>query len=555
MAYSIGVRQLNSFQKQVLDECFAKKNGGLSLPMGSGKTLLSLVLGLKLIQESKQPILIVVSKTLISSWVDEIHKFFGKSLLYCVLHPDFLKKTKTMANWKLASDCSVVITSSNVIAKYYKDERIEKRFIINDTLNTGMFNVYTVTRYCVPNEPYSQSEIGAGTIYAMRWGCLIVDEIQKFTNATTQQCRGLAALCSKYRWGLSGTMFDEPKMERILGYHLIINHPEFPRNLPDATSYVKNQSFTGVANTIVQRRTNEAFKPPRLNEVIVKHSLSVEEEKIYMCMKDTFKDLNKEIEQYKLRDDTVNVRRFGSYILAMITYLRQSLVCPLIPIASTALDMANYDEKSILSQMLNKVLRNLEIDDWLQRESSVISSRIQKVLDVAQQHDKERIIVFTSFRSCLDVLKSVLPKNRQQYVMTSTMNTKTRAKTLEEFRKSANGVYLLTYDIGAEGLNIQCSHTVLLMDLWWNSAKTKQAISRVFRLGQTSEVVNVYYFTSNTGVEGALFNKQSDKLVALDEIQHGPLKTAVKSMHVKQIIKLLNIEENVGKLQTLKTKA
>ena len=546
--YDIGFSKLNDFQKNILTECYEKKNGGLSLPMGSGKTLLSLVLGLKLTNTTQSPILIVISKTLLMNWVDEIKKFFGESLKYCVLHKEHIKNIST---WVISDDVRVVLTTSDVISKCYSSQNIERRFIIQDIINPGMFNQYIVHRYAVPNTPFSSVRSGPETVFSMKWGCLIVDEIQKFTNAMTKQCRGLAAICSEYRWGLSGTMFDEPKIERILGYHLIINHYNFPRTLPDAQFHVRNRAFRGVSHTIVQRKQNDAFVPPKLVENIVTHKLDREEEKIYMCMKETLKNINQEVERYKRMRDTVNIRRFSSYLLAMITYLRQSVVCPLLPIANVALDMSDYEDKSTLSEMLMKVIKELNIDNWLQNEDSVVSSRIRNVLKIIDNHKHEQLIIFTSFRTCLDILKSQISQDRKQYILTANMSAKTRGRTLQDFEKSSDGILIMTYDLGAEGLNIQSAHTVLLMDLWWNSAKTKQAISRVFRFGQMAPVVNVYYFTSNTGIEKALLDKHTDKLNVIDELQDGPLVSTVKTINMKEILSILETEENVGKLSML----
>ena len=546
--YELGYSKLNDFQKKILEECYKKKNGGMSLPMGSGKTLLSIVLGLKLTQNTNNPVLVVVSKTLMSNWVEEINKFFGDSLKYCILHQDHQKNIQA---WTIPTDVHIVLTTSNVISKFYTDANIERHFVFEDTVNHGAFLQHTLIRYNVPNTPYANVSHGASSIYSCKWGCVLVDEIQKFTNVTTKQCRGIASLCAQYRWGLSGTMFDEPKIERILGYYLIINHPTFPRNLPEAEFLVRSYAFKGVNETIVKRTQNDAFIPPKLKETIIKHMLEKEEEKVYLCMKETLKDLNKEVERYKRMRDTQNVRKFNSYLLAMITYLRQSVICPLLPIANVALDVSNYEDKSLLSEMLLTVIRKLDIDDWLNKKESVLSSRLQNVLNVINKHSNERLVVFTSFRTCLDILKAYLPTDRPNFILTANMSTTSRGKTLEQFEKSDKGILVMTYDLGAEGLNIQSAHTVLLIDLWWNSAKTKQAISRVFRFGQTSPVVNVYYFTSNTGIEKALLDKHTDKLDALDEIQTGCMKTNVKTIQMKEILKILETEENVGKLTQL----
>ena len=50
--------------------------------------------------------------------------------------------------------------------------------------------------------------------------------------------------------------------------------------------------------------------------------------------------------------------------------------------------------------------------------------------------------------------------------------------------------------------------TAMLIDFYWNSAKTKQAIARIYRYGQTANLVNIYMFISNTGIEKIIMKKQ-----------------------------------------------
>ena len=71
------LKKLNSFQKDIFSECIIKGSGGLSLPLGSGKTLISLALSLYFTRETVKPVLVVVSKSLIGNWEIEIKKFFG----------------------------------------------------------------------------------------------------------------------------------------------------------------------------------------------------------------------------------------------------------------------------------------------------------------------------------------------------------------------------------------------------------------------------------------------------------------------------------------------
>lgn len=71
---------LHPFQDDIISECQLKKSGGLSLPMGSGKTIVSLTIALKNKKENK-PILIVASKTLVSSWEQEYNKMVSRFFL------------------------------------------------------------------------------------------------------------------------------------------------------------------------------------------------------------------------------------------------------------------------------------------------------------------------------------------------------------------------------------------------------------------------------------------------------------------------------------------
>jgi SNF2 family DNA or RNA helicase len=134
---------------------------------------------------------------------------------------------------------------------------------------------------------------------------------------------------------------------------------------------------------------------------------------------------------------------------------------------------------------------------------------------------------------------------RPCYTLVSELSLKARDECIKQFNASDRGVLMTTYNLGAEGLNIQSAHIVLLVDLWWNAAKTKQAIARVFRFGQQSPVVKVYYFTSNTGIEHAILDKHIDKVNALSELQTGSIKTNIKLINISNIIKILDVYDNV----------
>jgi SNF2 family DNA or RNA helicase len=135
------------------------------------------------------------------------------------------------------------------------------------------------------------------------------------------------------------------------------------------------------------------------------------------------------------------------------------------------------------------------------------------------------------------------------------MSTTKRAKVLEDFNKpSDNGmghILLLTYELGCEGLNLQVSNTVLLLDFYWNDAQTQQAIARVLRFGQMADTVNIYMFTANTAIESAMFEKHDLKLMIIDELSKGAAKTKLKKIKVEDIIRIIQQEDNLRALNKL----
>lgn len=548
----IGNKSLTSFQRDIIEECLVKKSGGLSLTMGSGKTIISLILGLKQIKKINNPILVVCSKTLVESWVFEIKKFFNEDLEYVILHPTYIKKFN---NFELDEDVKVVITTPEVISKVYKNDNISSKFIRQEIVNEGRFGQHFINIYNRPETPYSKINFGGSILYSINWGCLIVDEIQNYTKISALRSQGIAAICASHRWGLSGTMFNEPSPERILGYYCILNDKDFPRTLPATENYIKSDYFKGFNRSLVIRKTNPTFIKPKINQYIISHNLSHEEEKIYMSMKLIMNTIRKKIKEFKIAEDTINTRKFSTYLLAIICYLRQCVVCSILPIATCAIDLYDFQNKSELSNLLMNEIEKLELNKFFNNKDSAKSTRMKKALSIIDKHKYENIVIFTCFRTILDIFKTFIENDRKIFTITSTMSSKKRASVLEEFSKteSKNGnILLLTYDIGSEGLNLQVANTVLLLDFYWNDGKTSQSIARVLRYGQTSEEVNIYFFTSNTAIEKAILDKHNLKLQIINELELGKQTKTIKRMNVKDIINIIDTEDTINALEKLK---
>lgn len=256
--------------------------------------------------------------------------------------------------------------------------------------------------------------------------------------------------------------------------------------------------------------------------------------------------------QAKLLGNKEERKKFSSYKLVMIMYLRQSLVSPHIPISSISIDASNVSKKSELSEIIVDEIDKLNIGPWLNDVNSVKSGRIKKILEYSNKHIDEKIIIFTCFKSCLDIIQYYIKENRDVFRMLSSMNLKKRGKLIEDFKASNDGVLLLTYGLGAEGLNLQFTSIVFLVDFWWNASKTQQAIGRIFRLGQISSEIYIYYFSSNTGIEKILFKKQKAKLQILNELSTGKSTTKIPRISMDKIIRMIEISDNKNMIKSIR---
>lgn len=532
---------LNSYQEDIVAECLSKGSGAISVPMGNGKTLTFLVLGQ--MQSQKLPFIVVCSKTLTVSWELEIDKFFQHRLPYVIFHGDKAQRD----SWVLEPHVRLVIATPDLLAKAYQTYNVEERYSMNEVMLGAIANrIFRRT-----TDPWlANMARGPGVFFSQRWGCMAVDEAQDHTNSNTTKCRSIGALCCQHRWLLSGTMFNEPRVERILGFSLLLNL-ERPRSLPGTADLIRGQTW-GIKPFMVERGHNPAIKMPKYTERVVAHALAPEEATVYQSLRLVMREIKNHADRMRAEGDTANARRFSQYKLALVTYLRQALMCPIVPIASVCVDMADYKGKSHLSRVMMRELQNHNLDGWLNNEESVKSSRIRAIVAELEKFKNDKVVVFGAFRSCLTVLMRYIdPTVYQIFTLTANMSRHQRAGVLENFKNAKSGVLVMSYSLGAVGLNLQCANTVFLTDMMWNFGTTSQAIARVFRAWQINDV-QVIFFTSNTGIEQAILEKQLAKLKVITELYHGSIRTKVPKLKMDDILRIIDQDDTVGMVDSVR---
>jgi SNF2 family DNA or RNA helicase len=542
----------------------------LSLPMGSGKTFISLELIRT--QYNNDISLVICSKTLITSWINEIDKFYNPGIIrYEVYHRDY---QKNMSDWTPKPDTNLVLVTPGVIKKSYTDD-VMVRF---STLKKGQF--VNEKTYTIPHVPFSNVGSGSGYFHSVKWDAIFIDEGHNYTNIPTITSQAIASLCGSHRFFLSGTVFQEADMNRVLGFFLLLNL-EFPRCFTDCKQYIYDIDFKGIQQFCVSVPINNSDKHNNtsidddntdtsdeisdvgnitLKREIVKYKLSKEEAVCYAMFKKIIHDLYINYTRKKKFDKQTR-RKIGGSLLSMITYLRQVLVVPQIPIAKLLLSAGTEEAKTQDGETttttdhkhkeekddgrivaINNVLTKYKLTDWITNKNSYISTRLKKCMEILNNHTTEKVLIFGCFVSCLEYLRWICANfiNRPLFILTSTTNIKKRTELLDDFRQSKNGILLLTYSIGSEGLNLQEANVIIHLDLYWNKGKENQALSRIYRKGQKSRVVYQYIIISNTQIEKTMLKKQEDKLNIISDINNGCVENFnVSQFNIRSINRIL----------------
>ncbi|CAL1694577.1 unnamed protein product [Somion occarium] len=157
------------------------------------------------------------------------------------------------------------------------------------------------------------------------------------------------------------------------------------------------------------------------------------------------------------------------------------------------------------------------------RSSTKLDALVQHLRRLRDQDPCFRAVVFSQFTSFLDLIRTVLERERLAwYRFDGSMDVKKRSAAISEFRSSSREakVLIVSLKAGGVGLNLTNANHVFMMDCWWNAATENQAIDRVHRIGQEHTVYVTHFIVSDT-IEGRILQIQKRKTAIVQEAFHG----------------------------------
>lgn len=129
-----------------------------------------------------------------------------------------------------------------------------------------------------------------------------------------------------------------------------------------------------------------------------------------------------------------------------------------------------------------------------------------------------RILIFSQFRSMLDIIAQTLTEMRiEYYYIHGSTPAAERTAMAEEFNNGEREVFLVSLKAGGTGLNLIGADMVIHYDPWWNPAVTDQATDRAYRIGQT-KAIHVIKLAARGTLEEKILKLQDRKRVLADDI-------------------------------------
>ena len=145
----------------------------------------------------------------------------------------------------------------------------------------------------------------------------------------------------------------------------------------------------------------------------------------------------------------------------------------------------NFEKKEVQKKE-NEIIDN----DLFIRFDAKLNVLINKLKQIKENKPSDKSLVFTSFSKSLDWICNELKKNGLEYrTLTGSMSKNKRKKQFDEFTNNRNvKVFVLTVRTGAVGITLTAANHVFMLEPCINPSLHRQAINRVYRLGQKKKV-------------------------------------------------------------------
>jgi SNF2 family DNA or RNA helicase len=277
---------------------------------------------------------------------------------------------------------------------------------------------------------------------------VILDEVQRIKNKSTQTFRAINKVGGRIRWGLSGTPLEN-RVEDLTTIFSYLKPGLFRAYEVGNPHYVKS----AITPFTLRRTKNAVLKdlPSKTHDKVLLE-LGARQRAVYNMAERTG------VIALKEKGKTVTV----THVMALVSKLKQ--IC------------------------------NLET-------ASGESCKLEYVEDVLQNLDEtgEKMVIFSQYpEKTLRLIKPRLQRFKP-LIYQGSLTSKQREEVLKRFNEDEDmRVLLISLKAGGLGLTLTAANYVVHFDSWWNPATMSQAEDRTHRIGQTKNVFVASLITQGT---------------------------------------------------------
>lgn len=145
-------------------------------------------------------------------------------------------------------------------------------------------------------------------------------------------------------------------------------------------------------------------------------------------------------------------------------------------------------------------------------EISFNDKKYKALLEIISNQEDNKIIVFAFFRKTLLYLKNRLQNDGLKAgLIFGGIDMTERNKIIDSFKNNEFQI-LLSSEVGSTGLNMQFCDRMVNYDLPWNPMVVEQRIGRIDRIGQQSEIINIFNFIYKNTIEEQIYTRLFNRI-------------------------------------------
>ncbi len=547
--------------------------GILADEMGMGKTLQAIHL-IHSLRYQVKPTLVVVPKSLVDYWFDEIKSYGTLSVIKYAGPRRSLGSSMQMVNatdvYITTYDCVTIDFSerpnhrrgpSDIMALTGEAHTSPETPVEEDVKSADICDSISVTDGdssfdIEDSDASSDSEKNTRNMILLtdvNWGRVVLDEAHRIRNQKTRRFKSIVGLNADFRWCLTGTPIQN-RLSDLFSLVLFLEifpfaydrcmscndcsvfHLDKPRvqYLPICEACgCPIRKHSNVFKTLIKESHNcvltaeifEKLQRDVLSKILLRRTIAdaelettlpvLEQETVTIELsadeKRTYDMTEKQAQESFEELESIGAK-YACYF-AILVRLRLLVDHPLLVTHGT--DYADCDVP---------FFDRIHEDEWFE------SSKIVHILSLINEVTREisnKCLVFSNFTRMLELISFGLFSRSIPFLQfDGRLSPERRRDVVENFHSDSTiQVLLISTQCGGEGLNLQGANIVILVDPWWNPALESQSIHRAYRIGQ-KRPVKIFRFVAKETIEERIVELQKKKQYLFDGAINNPQTSA-----------------------------